>query len=160
MEIRWGIIGCGDVCEVKSGPALQKAQGSRLVAVMRRDPAKAEDFARRHNVPRWYADADQLIADPEVGAVYIATPPGSHEELARKVAAAGKPCYVEKPMARNHAECVRMIAAFRAAARPLFVAFYRRRLPRFVKAKELIDAGRLGRVTGLVYRHTRLFRPT
>ena len=93
-------------------------------------------------------------------AVYIATPPGSHEELARKVAAAGKPCYVEKPMARNHAECVRMIEAFRAAKVPLFVAYYRRRLPRFVKAKQLIDEGRLGRVTGLVYRHTRLFRPS
>ena len=159
MAIRWGIIGCGDVCEVKSGPALQKAEGSRLVAVMRRDAAKAADYARRHGVPRWYADADELIADPEVDAVYVATPPGSHAELALRVAGAGKPCYVEKPMARNHAECLRMVAAFREARRPLFVAYYRRRLPRFVKAKELIDAGRLGRVTGVVYRHTRLFRP-
>ena len=159
MDIRWGIIGCGDVCEVKSGPGLQKAEGSRLVAVMRRDPAKAADYARRHSVPGWYSDADELIADAEVDAVYIATPPGSHEELARKVAAARKPCYVEKPMARNHAECVRMIEAFRAAGVPLFVAYYRRSLPRFVKAKQLIDEGRIGRVTGLVYRHTRLFRP-
>jgi predicted dehydrogenase len=158
MEIRWGIIGCGDVCEVKSGPGFQKAEGSRLVAVMRRDPAKAADYARRHSVPRWYADAEQLIADPEVNAVYIATPPGSHEALARQVAAAGKPCYVEKPMARNHAECLRMIEAFRAAKVPLFVAYYRRSLPKFVKAKQLIDGGRLGQVSGLVYRHTRLFR--
>jgi predicted dehydrogenase len=160
MSIAWGIIGCGDVCEVKSGPALQKAEGSRLVAVMRRDPAKAADYARRHNVPRWYADADELIADPEVNAVYVATPPGSHEQLALKVAAAGKPCYVEKPMARNHAECLRMVEAFRAAKVPLFVAYYRRSLPRFVTVKQLIDDGRLGRVTGLVYRHTRLFRDT
>ena len=159
MEIRWGIIGCGDVCEVKSGPALQKADGSRLVAVMRRDAGRAADFARRHGVPRWYADADALIGDPEVDAVYVATPPGSHAELALRVAAAGKPCYVEKPMARNHAECARMVDAFRRANRPLFVAYYRRRLPRFVKAKELIDAGRLGRVTSVVYRHTRLYRP-
>jgi 1,5-anhydro-D-fructose reductase (1,5-anhydro-D-mannitol-forming) len=160
MAIRWGILGCGDVCEVKSGPAFQKVEGSRLVAVMRRDGAKARDYARRHGVPRWYADADELIADAEVDAVYVATPPGSHAALALKVAAAGKPCYVEKPMARNHAECLRMVEAFRAAGRPLFVAYYRRRLPRFLKAKELIDAGRLGRVTGVVYRHTRLFRPT
>jgi 1,5-anhydro-D-fructose reductase (1,5-anhydro-D-mannitol-forming) len=158
MEIRWGIIGCGDVCEVKSGPAFQKAAGSRLVAVMRRDAAKAADYARRHGVPRWYSDVDQLIGDPDVNAIYIATPPGSHAELALKVAAAGKPCYVEKPMARNHAECLRMIEAFRAAARPLFVAYYRRRLPRFLKAKELIDGGALGRITGLVYRHCRLCR--
>jgi predicted dehydrogenase len=159
MAICWGIIGCGDVCEVKSGPAFQKADGSRLVAVMRRDGVKAADFARRHGVPRWYDDADKLIHNPEVDAVYVATPPGSHEELALRVAAAGKPCYVEKPMARNHAECVRMVEAFRAAKAPLFVAYYRRRLPRFEKAKELIDTGRLGRVTSLVYRHSRLYRP-
>jgi predicted dehydrogenase len=159
MAIRWGIIGCGDVCEVKSGPAFQKAEGSRLVAVMRRDGAKAADFARRHSVPRWYDDAHRLIRDPEVDAVYVATPPGSHEELALRVAAVGKACYVEKPMARNHTECVRMVEAFRAAKLPLFVAYYRRRLPRFVKAKQLIDEGRLGRVTSLVYRHSRLYRP-
>jgi predicted dehydrogenase len=159
MAIRWGIIGCGDVCEVKSGPAFQQAEGSRLVAVMRRDGSKAADFARRHNVARWYDDADKLIHDSEVDAVYVATPPGSHEELALRVAAAGKPCYVDKPMARNYAECVRMVEAFGVAKSPLFIAYYRRRLPRFMKAKQLIDRGRLGRVTSLVYRHSRLYRP-
>ena len=157
--IRWGIIGCGDVCEVKSGPAFQKARGSALVAVMRRDITKAADYARRHNVARWYGDADQLIADPEVDAVYIATPPGSHEEYALRVAAAGKPCYVEKPMARSFAECCRINAAFAAAGKPLFVAYYRRQLPRFVRAKQLIDSGRLGRVTSCHYRLTRYFWP-
>lgn len=157
--IRWGIIGCGDVCEVKSGPAFQKAQGSKLVAVMRRDVAKAADYARRHGVPRWYGDADQLIDDPEVDAVYIATPPGGHEEYALRVAARGKPCYVEKPMARNYAECRRMNDAFAAAGKPLFVAYYRRRLPRFLKAKALIDSGQLGRVTSCHYRLTRYFWP-
>src|SRR5271163_2830864 len=106
--IRWGILGCGDVTEVKSGPALAQAEGSALVAVMRRTPHLAEDYARRHGVPRWYASAPELIHDPEVDAVYVATPPGSHEELALAVAAAGKPAYVEKPMARSHAECERM----------------------------------------------------
>src|SRR3712207_3101679 len=97
--IRWGIIGCGDVCEVKSGPAFNQVDGSRLVAVMRRDGKLAEAYARRHGVPRWYDDAQKLIDDPEVDAVYVATPPGSHCEYALKVAAAGKPAYVEKPMA-------------------------------------------------------------
>ena len=109
--IRWGIIGCGDVCEVKSGPGFQKAANSALVAVMRRDGGKAADYAKRHGVPRWYDDAEALIGDPEVDAVYVATPPGSHLEYALRVAAAGKPCYVEKPMARTHAECRRMIGA-------------------------------------------------
>jgi predicted dehydrogenase len=157
--IRWGILGCGDVTEVKSGPALQKAQGSALVAVMRRDAAKAADYAKRHGVPRSYSDADALIDDKEVDAVYIATPPGSHAEYALRVAEARKPCYVEKPMARNHAECVAMVEAFRAKELPLFVAYYRRALPRFLKAKERIDAGALGRVTAVTYRHTRHFLP-
>lgn len=144
QTVRWGILGCGDVCEVKSGPGFQQAPGSELVAVMRRDGALAEDFARRHGVPKFYADADQLIADPDVSAVYIASPPGSHLELALKVAKAGKPAYVEKPMARNHAECQRMIAAFQQAQVPLFIAYYRRALPRFLKAKQLVDSGVFG----------------
>ena len=61
--VRWGIIGCGNVTEVKSGPAFAKAQGSRLVAVMRRNGALAQDYAKRHNVPRWYDNADALIGD-------------------------------------------------------------------------------------------------
>src|SRR5437870_3133005 len=107
-EVRWGMVGCGDVAEVKSGPAFQKANGSTLFAVTRRDRAKAEDFARRHGVPRVHATAAALIDDPGVDAVYIATPPVNHCELAVRVAAAGKPCLVEKPMAMNHAECLRM----------------------------------------------------
>ncbi len=153
--VRWGILGCGDVTEVKSGPGFQGAEGSRLVAVMRRNGALAEDYARRHNVPRWYDRADALIQDPEVDAVYIATPPGSHLEYALQVCAAGKPAYVEKPMARNHAECRRMVEAFAEANLPLFVAYYRRGLPRFLKAKELIADGRLGCVTGICYRFAR-----
>lgn len=153
--IRWGIIGCGDVCEVKSGPGFRKADRSALVAVMRRDLDKAHDFARRHDVPRWYGDAASLIADPEVDAVYVATPPGSHLEHALAVAAAGKPCYVEKPMARNHAECVAMNDAFARAGVPLFVAYYRRCLPRFVRVKELLDAGAIGHLTSVLVRHLR-----
>jgi 1,5-anhydro-D-fructose reductase (1,5-anhydro-D-mannitol-forming) len=146
MTVRWGILGCGDVCEVKSGPGFKAAEGSELVAVMRRDGRLAEDFARRHGVPAFYDDAERLIADPNVSAVYIATPPGSHLDLALKVAAAGKPAYVEKPMARSHQECLQMVEAFGRARQPLFVAYYRRALPRFLKAKELVESGRLGQI--------------
>jgi len=152
--IRWGIIGCGDVTEIKSGPGFQKAQGSRLVAVMRRRGELAKDYARRHGVPRWYDNAAALIADPEVDAVYIATPPETHLHYALQVAAAGKPVYVEKPMARNHTECAAMIGAFARAKLPLFVAYYRRALPRFLKARELIDTGRLGEITRVEYRQS------
>ena len=150
-RVRWGIVGCGDVTEKKSGPAFNQIEGSELVAVMRRNAVAAEDYAKRHAVPRWYDDADALIADPEVDAVYIATPPESHTELALKVAAAGKPCYVEKPMARTAAECQQMIEAFKAAGQPLFVAYYRRALPHFTRIRECILSGELGQLRQLTY---------
>lgn len=147
--VRWGIIGCGDVTEVKSGPALQQAEGSALVAVMRRDRSLAEDYARRHGVPRAYGDAGALIDDAEVDAVYIATPPSSHCELALRVASAGKPCLVEKPMARNHGECEAMVSAFRAHGVPLWVAYYRRALPRFLLVRDVLRSGEIGAVTSV-----------
>jgi 1,5-anhydro-D-fructose reductase (1,5-anhydro-D-mannitol-forming) len=147
--VRWGIIGCGDVCEVKSGPGFQKADRSALVAVMRRNRALAEDYARRHDVPRAYDDADALIGDPEVDAVYVATPPSSHCDLALRVAAAGKPCLVEKPMAVNHAECIAMVDAFRKRSIPLWVAYYRRALPRFRAVRDLVASRTVGPVTSV-----------
>lgn len=137
---------------MKSGPALQKCEGSRLVAVMRRDADKAADYARRHDVPRHYSDAAALCADPEVDAIYIATPPGSHLELARLVAASGKPAYIEKPYGRSAAEAAAINSAFAEAGLPVFAAYYRRALPRFVKVRELLDAGAIGPVAGAVLR--------
>lgn len=136
--IRWGIIGCGNVTEVKSGPAFQQAEHSALVAVMRRDGAKARDYAQRHGVARWYDDAQALIDDAEVDAVYVATPPSTHKLYALMSIAAGKPVYVEKPFAMDAAECAAIIAAGRAANVPVFVAYYRRMLPRFHKVRELL----------------------
>lgn len=145
-KIRWGIIGCGDVTEVKSGPAFYKIDDSELVAVMRRDADKARDYAERHNVRKWYDQADALIADEQVDAVYIATPPDSHADYTAAVAAAGKPVYVEKPMARNYAECQAMVDACQAAQVPLFVAYYRRALPAFLKVKALVEDNAIGAV--------------
>ena len=158
--IQWGILGCGDVTEVKGGPAAMNREGrSRVVACMRRDGGKAADYARRHSIDRSYDQAAELIADPSVNAIYIATPPGSHRDLALQVAQAGKPCYVEKPMARFAKECDEMNAAFAKAGVPIFVAYYRRSLPRFVEAKRLIAAGELGDVTGVHYELARSFSP-
>lgn len=144
--VRWGIIGCGNVTEVKSGPGFQKARDSALVAVMRRDGAKAKDYATRHGVAKWTDDANELIHDPDVDAVYIATPPDSHAEYTLRVAGAGKPIYVEKPMGRTYAECELMLDACNQAGVPLFVAYYRRCLPQFVYVKQLLDAGAIGAV--------------
>jgi predicted dehydrogenase len=145
-QIKWGIIGCGNVTEVKSGPAFNKVANSSLVAVMRRDAEKAADYAARHNVPKWYADADALINDPEINAIYIATPPDAHEELAIKAMQAGKHVYIEKPMARNAAECDRINAFSKSTGIPVFVAFYRRSLDYFLKVKELVDSKIIGEI--------------
>lgn len=142
--IRWGIIGCGDVTEVKSGPGFQQASHSQLVAVMRRNGDLAKDYALRHGVPRWYDAAAALIDDPDVDAVYIATPPAFHKEYTVRSAQAGKPVYVEKPMALNFQECRQMVDASQAAGVPLFVAYYRRALARFLKIKQLLDSGAIG----------------
>jgi predicted dehydrogenase len=144
--IRWGIIGCGNVTEVKSGPGFQKARNSSLVAVMRRSGELARDYAQRHGVPRWYDAAKALIHDPEVDAVYVATPPSSHKDYTILAAQAGKPVYVEKPMALNFGDCQEMIEVCRSAQVPLFVAYYRRALPRFLKIKELLEAQAIGDV--------------
>ncbi len=143
-EVRWGIIGAGNVCEVKSGPALQLAKNSKLIAVMRRNEDQARDFALRHNIKKWYDNADELINDPEVNAIYIATPPDSHKYYTLKAAKAGKPVYVEKPMARNYGECEEMVKACDDLGVPLFVAYYRRALPNILKVKDIIDSGILG----------------
>ena len=145
-EVRWGVLGVGNVCEVKSAPAMNHIPQSRLVAVMRRDEAKAKDYAARHDVSKWYTDAKTLIEDPEVNAIYIATPPNAHPELTRLAAAAGKPVYVEKPMARTFDECQEMIETCQAAGVPLFVAYYRRALPHFVRIKQLLDEGAIGEI--------------
>ena len=142
--VRWGIIGCGDVTEVKSGPALQQASHSQLVAVMRRNGDLAADYARRHHVPKWTDDAPALIHDPEVDAVYIATPPYAHKEYTLMAAQAGKPVYVEKPMGLTFAECEEMLAAGERYRVPIFVAYYRRALPRFIKIKTLLESGAIG----------------
>jgi 1,5-anhydro-D-fructose reductase (1,5-anhydro-D-mannitol-forming) len=144
--VTWGIIGCGDVCEVKSGPAFNKVPNSRLAAVMRRDLTKAKDYAQRHNVPKAYDDATEIINDPEVNAIYIATPPASHELYTMQSIKAGKPVYVEKPVTINADSCRRMHEESTRASVPVSVAHYRRGLPLFRKAKSIVNEDTLGNI--------------
>jgi predicted dehydrogenase len=144
--VNWGIIGCGDVCEVKSGPAFNKVANSKLVAVMRRNLDKAKDFAHRHGVPKYYTDAAELTNDPEVNAIYIATPPSSHESYLEMALKAGKPVYVEKPVTINSASVERMMAMEKQYEIKASVAHYRRGLPLFNKIKQLVNDGAIGKV--------------
>lgn len=146
QTVNWGIIGCGDVTELKSGPAFNKVPHSKLVAVMRRNAALAEDYAARHGVARWYSDAAALINDEEVNAIYVATPPGSHLGYAIAAMEAGKPVYVEKPMTRNYEEAVAMTQAAGENGQKLVVAHYRRAQPYFKKIKQLVNDKVIGEI--------------
>ena len=145
-KVVWGIIGAGDVCEVKSAPAMYSINNSEVKMVMRRNATKASDFAKRHGILNWTTNLEELLNDPDINAIYIATPPNSHAELTIKGAQAGKAIYVEKPMANTYAECLTMIEACQKADVPLYVAYYRRTLPGFLKVKEIIDSGDLGEI--------------
>jgi 1,5-anhydro-D-fructose reductase (1,5-anhydro-D-mannitol-forming) len=144
--VRWGIIGCGDVTEKKSGPGFQKASGSDLVAVMRRNGEKAKDYARRHGVAAWYTDADKLIHHDQVDAVYVATRPDSHFQYAMAALEAGKPVYLEKPMTTSLADSRALVEAAERMQVPLFVAYYRRGIEKYVAVKDMIDRNEIGTV--------------
>ena len=150
--VNWGIIGCGDVCEVKSGPAFNKVANSKLMAVMRRNFEKAKDFAQRHGVPNYYADATELISDREVNAIYIATPPSSHETYLEMSLKAGKHVYVEKPVTVNSASVQRMMEMEKKYGGKVSVAHYRRGLPLFNKIKQLLNDGAIGKVKMILLR--------
>jgi predicted dehydrogenase len=144
--INWGMIGCGDVAEVKSGPAFNIAGKSRLYGVMSRTEASAKDYAERHHVPQLFKTVEEMLSSPEIHAVYIATPPAAHTELALEVARAKKPCCIEKPIANSYAEALQITNAFKVNDTPLFVAYYRRSLPRFLAIQSWIEQGKIGNI--------------
>lgn len=144
--IRWGMIGCGAVAEVKSGPGFYKSTNSALIAVTSADPAMTRSFAQRHHVAHACDSVEALLQNPEVDAVYIATPPSFHKPLAMQVARAGKHVYVEKPMAMRYTECREIVDACKSAGVNLYVAFYRRAMPRFLQIRDWIVQGAIGEV--------------
>lgn len=144
--INWGIIGCGNVTEVKSGPAYKLTDGFNIEAVMRRDIEKLKDYAKRHNISKTFTDADALINDNSIDAIYIATPPDTHKYYALRAAEAGKPCCIEKPLSPSYKDSLDVYNAFKEKDIPLFVAYYRRSLPRFLKIKEWLSKNYIGEV--------------
>ena len=150
--IKWGFIGFGEVTEKKSGPAFSLIPGSQVTAVMSRNREKARSYAERHHIPKWYTDAQALVDDPDVNAVYIATPPSTHATYAIMAMKSGKAVYVEKPMASNYEDCCRINRIAEKTHVPCFVAYYRRYLPYFIKVRELIKEGAVGNVINVQIR--------
>lgn len=151
-QINWGFIGCGEVTEKKSGPAFNEVEGSRVIAVMSRTEKRARSYAGRHHVPKWYTDAQEIINDPDINAVYVATPPSSHATYAIMAMHAGKPVYVEKPLASSYDECARINRVSELTGVPCYVAYYRRYLPYFQRVKKIITDGVIGKVTNVQIR--------
>ena len=151
-QINWRFIGCGEVTEKKSGPAFNEVEGSQVVAVMSRSENKARSYAERHHIRKWYTDAQELIDDPDVNAIYIATPPSSHATFAIMAMRAGKPVYIEKPLAASYNDCIRINRISEQTGVPCFVAYYRRYLPYFQKVKEIIENGTIGKVINVQIR--------
>ena len=150
--LQWGFIGCGEVTEKKSGPAFSEIEGSSVVAVMSRQEQKARSYAERHGIQKWYTDAQELIDDPDVNAVYVATPPSSHATFAIMAMRAGKPVYVEKPLAASYEDCTRINRISEETGQPCFVAYYRRYLPYFQKVKEIVNSGTIGKTINIQIR--------
>lgn len=144
--IHWGIIGCGNVTEMKSGPAFNLVPDSKLLAVMRRDEKLLHDYALRHNVPLAFTKASELINHPQIDAIYIATPPNVHEQYAVEALHAGKYVYVEKPMGTSVEACLNMQATANKLNGKLVIAHYRRSLPLFLKVKELVANNDIGKI--------------
>lgn len=147
--VHWGMIGVGDVTHKKSAPSFNKIDHAELVAVGSRTPEKAQKFAATHGIRSCYDDPMQVISDPDVDVVYIATPPDAHLEYALKVIEAGKPVYIEKPMARTYQECLLINEAAARNNVPVFVAYYRRSLDYFQQVKKILDGGALGKILAL-----------
>ena len=143
-KVGWGLIGCGDISRRRVAPALRDLENCELVAVSRADAARAEAFATEFGARRWHADWRELIADPQVEAVYIATPVRLHAEQAIAAAEAGKHILCEKPMALSVAECARMNAAAETGGVRLGVAYYRRFYPVVERVGEILRSGEIG----------------
>ncbi len=145
-KIRWGVIGAGNVFEFKSGPALYKTPHSELVAVMRTSEQKAQDVATRHGAKRWYTDAASLVNDPDVNAVYIASPHYLHPEHVALAARAKKIVFSEKPLGVTTAQAQTCVDACKENGVSLTIAYYRRFWAITQAVKKILHEGAIGRV--------------
>jgi len=160
VNLNWGIIGAGKIAERQMVTAIAQASGQRLVAVMKRDLAQARGFAALHSVDNAYDASTALLADPDVQAVYIATPPHLHAAQTIEAAQAGKHILCEKPLALNSSEAQEMIDACRANGVQLTVCHYQRYNSRHQRIKELLAAGAIGQVTAVRLNFSDYFPPT
>ncbi len=154
--LRWGIVGPGGIAN-KFAEAVRRFTTGQVVAVASRDRGRAEDFASRHGIPRAYGEPPHgyaaLAADPDVQAVYVASPHSAHREHAVAMAGAGKPVLVEKALARNAAEVEDIFAAAERAGVFAMEAMWTRHLPHIAGVRRWLAEGRIGEVIAVTADH-------
>lgn len=143
----WAVVGVGDITRKRVFAALRDEPRSRLCAAITTRPERSRDICREYGVERVCTSLEQVLEDPQVTAVYIATPVYLHCPQTIAALRAGKHVLCEKPTALNPDEAALMIAAAREAHRVLGVAFYRPFYPKIQRARELIAAGAIGKPT-------------
>jgi predicted dehydrogenase len=144
-QVTWGLIGCGDIARKRVAAALRDTDRSALMAVSRRQTGLARAFAEEFGASKWYSTWAELVADPDLNAVYLATPVHLHAEQTIAAAAAGKHVLCEKPLALSVAECDRMIAACRANNVKLGVAYYRHFYPVINRIRKILQSDEIGK---------------
>ncbi len=145
--LRWGVVGLGWVASDFVAPGIVKSPGSELVACLGSTPEKTRAFADKFKVPNAHKDLASLVNDPDVDAVYIALPNAMHHAAVLETARAGKHILCEKPFAMKTAHAREMVAACRKAGVVLRIAHQIRLDAAVVRAREIVQSGRLGRLT-------------
>lgn len=142
-EVQFGILACSGIAQRRFLPALKLAHGARLGRIGSRDPVKAQRFAQQFGAPR-HGTYEEVLADPQINAVYISTPPNLHAQWVHKAAAAGKHVLCEKPAFVNGHEAHKAVDACRAAGVRLMEAYVPPYHPQHAKVREFIAEGRIG----------------
>ncbi len=148
-RVRWGIIGTANIALERVIPAMQKSQRCDVTAIGSRDLERARAAAQRWAIPKAYGSYDEVLADPEIGAVYIPLPNHLHVPWSTKAAEAGKHVLCEKPMALDAGEVERLIAVRDRTGMVIGEAFTVRSHPQWLRVRDMIDEGRIGRLRAM-----------
>jgi predicted dehydrogenase len=143
-RIRWGILSTATIARNALIPAIQASRNGEVVAIASRSYDKAREVAEAHGIPRAYGSYEDLLADPNVDAIYNPLPNDLHAEWSIKAADAGKPVLCEKPLTANAAEARRMVDHFAAKKLLLSEAFMYRHHPQTQRVRQLVDDGAIG----------------
>lgn len=153
--IRWGILGAGTIA-AHFAQTVSAGTRAQVVAVGSRSRDRGERFATAHGIPTTHVGYEELVADPQVDAVYVATPHSHHAEHALLAIGAGKHVLVEKPFTRNAAEAEAVFAAARAAGVFAMEAMWTRFLPHVAALHQMVDAGEIGEIVTVRADHGQL----